>query len=240
MNIVENHAFFQKAVRWCAGLQVLTVMACAPTAGTTGTNNPSAAPPSPELAQAAIDSSALDRPLHIVYAWSYKDESMRFSGKGSLRAESPYRARTDLFGPRGETLMRSVVTGDHLQTLPPNMPSGLLPPVALTWAALGVLYKPAGAVLELTRQNGDTLTIGYAAGEERWRFKLVAWRVRYAEWNGPGQSRRTIEAKGISKFGLPAESVYRDWAAFRELNTTLEQVNETSPFPPDTWSLDGP
>jgi hypothetical protein len=39
---------------------------------------------------------------------------------------------------------------------------------------------------------------------------------------------------------MPAESVYRDWAAFRELNTTLEQVNESSAFPPDTWTLDGP
>ena len=228
-----------KLVSWSLVLPVMTLLACAP-ATTADTGTQAATPPSPELAQAAIDSSALKRPVHIVYAWSYKDESMRFSGKGSLRAESPYRARTDLFGPRGETLMRSVVIGDQLQTLPPNMPQGLLPPVALTWAALGVLYKPEGAVLELTRQNGDTLTIGYAAGEERWRFKLVDWRVRYAEWNGPGQSRRTIEAKGTANFGLPAESIYRDWAAFRELNTTLEQVNESSAFPPATWSLDGP
>lgn len=199
-----------------------------------------AGPPSPELAQAAVDSSRLDRPIHLTYTWSYKDESMSFSGRGSVRAEPPYRARTDLFGPRGETLMRSVVIGDQLATVPPNMPQGLIPPVSLTWAMLGVLREPAGATLELTHQSGDTLHLGYARGDERWRYRLVGGRVRYAEWNGPNASRRTIELRGESKFGMPSEAVYRDWAAFRELKTTLDQINESSSFAPDTWSLDGP
>ncbi|MGQ0561654.1 MAG: hypothetical protein ACT443_07255 [Gemmatimonadota bacterium] len=198
-----------------------------------------AQPVLPELAQVAVDSSAPRRPLHIVYMWSYQDESMRFSGRGALRVEPPYKARTDLFGPRDETLMRSVVIGDQLETLPPNLPEGLLPPVSLSWATIGVLRPPAGAALELTRVNGDTLTIGYARGEEHWRFRLVNGRVRYAEWNGPGASRRTVEARGNAAFGLPAEVVYRDWAAFRELKTTLEEVNEASSFPPDTWVITG-
>ena len=165
---------------------------------------------------------------------------MRFSGRGALRIEAPYRARTDLFGPRGESLMRTIVIGDDLEMRPPNMPQGLLPPVSLTWATVGVLRPPPGAVLELTRMNGDTLTIGYAQGSERWRFKLVNWRVRYAEWNGAGASRRTVESRGNAAFGLANEAIYRDWAAFRELKTTLETVNESSPFAPDTWLIDGP
>ena len=165
---------------------------------------------------------------------------MRFSGQGALRFAAPYHARTDLFGPRGETLMRTVLIGDQLEMRPPNMPQGLLPPVALSWATVGVLRPPAGATLELTRMNGDTLTIGYVQGAERWRFKLVNWRVRYAEWNGPGASRRTIESRGNAEFGLATEAIYRDWAAFRELKTTLVKVNESSPFPPDTWLIDGP
>jgi hypothetical protein len=136
--------------------------------------------------------------------------------------------------------MRSVLTGDQLQTVPPNLPQGLIPPASLAWAMLGVLRAPEGATLEQTTRNGDTLTIAYARGDERWRFKLVGGRVRHAEWNGPGASRRTIESKGHANFGMPAEAVYRDWAAFRELKTTLERINETSAFPPDTWTLDGP
>lgn len=198
-----------------------------------------AQPPSPQLAQAAIDSSAPTRPLRIVFAWSFQEESMRFSGKGALRLEPPNKARTDLFGPRGETLLRSVVIGDQMQ-IPAGVPQNLLPPVSLMWGTVGVLRQPPGSVLELTRSNGDTLTVGYGRGEEHWRYKLVAGRVRLAEWNGPGAGRRTLDLKGSADFGLASEVVYRDWAAFRELKLTLEQVNESSPFPPDTWIIDGP
>ncbi|MGQ0814729.1 MAG: hypothetical protein ACT4O1_09730 [Gemmatimonadota bacterium] len=136
--------------------------------------------------------------------------------------------------------MRSVVIGDSMAMRPPGLPPGLLPPVSLSWATLGVLRQPPGSVLELTRLNGDTLTVGYVRAQERWRFRLVNWRVRHAEWNGPGASRRTVEARGQGDFGLAAEATYRDWAAFRELKTTLEQVNESSAFPFDTWILDSP
>lgn len=163
---------------------------------------------------------------------------MRFNGRGALRAEPPYRARTDLFGPRGETLMRSVVIGDEM-FMPPGLPEGLMPPVSLGWATMGVLRPPVGAKLELTRSNGDTLTIGYGKDNEHWRYRVVSGRIQYAEWVGAGSSKRSIELKGTSSHGLPKEAVYRDWAAFRELVTTVEEVNESAPFPPDTWDING-
>ena len=98
-----------------------------------------------------------------------------------------------------------------------------------------MLRPPEGATLELTRQSGDTLTIGYVRGEEHWRFRAVAGKLQYAEWNGPDSGRRTVELRGVGAFGLPAVAVYRDWRAFRELTLTLEQVNEAAPFSPDTW-----
>ncbi len=190
----------------------------------------------PQLAQQVIDSTAPRRPLRVVFSWSYKDESMRFSGRGALRVEPPYKARTDLFGPRGETLMRSVVIADTLQ-VPPGVPEGLLPPVSLGWATMGVLRPEPGARLELTAVNGDTLTIGYVRDNEHWRYRLIGGRMRYAEWQGPGASKRSIELRGSSSNGLPAEAVYRDWAAFRELTTTVEEVNESASFPPETWDI---
>jgi hypothetical protein len=161
---------------------------------------------------------------------------MRFSGQGALRVEPPYRARTDLFGPRGETVLRSVVIGDDMY-IPPGVPKDLLPPVSLMWGTIGVLRPAPGAELELTHQTGDTLTIGYGKGEEHWRYRLVDGYVRYVEWNGPGAGRRTIEVRGSAAFHLGSEAVYRDWAAFRELKLNLEQVNESSSFPPDTWDI---
>lgn len=171
-----------------------------------------------------------------MFSWAYKDETMRFNGKGALRVEPPYRARTDLFGPRGETLMRSVVIGDSLY-VPPGVPEGLVPPASLGWAAMGVLRPEPGAKLEMTARSGDTLTIGYGRGAEHWRYRLVNGRMQYAEWVGSGQSKRSIELRGTSSHNLPAEAVYRDWAAFRELTTTVEEVHESASFPPDTWDI---
>jgi hypothetical protein len=122
-------------------------------------------------------------------------------------------------------------------SIPPGVPQDLLPPVSLMWGTIGVLRPAPGAELELTRQTGDTLVIGYGRGEEHWRYKLVAGRVRHVEWNGPGSGRRTVEMRGAAAYRLASEAVYRDWAAFRELKLTLEQVNESSSFPPETWDI---
>jgi hypothetical protein len=213
----------------------LTLASCGGAAATQ-TQAPAQAPPSLQIAQQVIDSSAPSSPLRVIFSWSYKDESMHFSGRGALRVQAPYKARTDLFGPRGETLMRSVVIGDQI-FVPPGLPEGLMPPVSLGWAEMGTLRKPEGAQLELTRSNGDTLTIGYVRGDEHWRFRLVGGRMRYAEWTGPGQGKRTVELTGTSSHGLPAQAIYRDWAAFRELITKVEEVHESAAFPPDTWDI---
>jgi hypothetical protein len=194
-------------------------------------------PPQSQLAQQLIDSTALRRPLHIVFAWNFTEEAARFSGRGATRVEPPYRARLDLFGPRGETYLAAAAVGDELR-LPPNMAAGLravVPPVALLWTALGMLRAPEGATLELTQQRGDTLFVGYGRGDEHWRFRAVRFRLQYAEWNGPNAGRRTVELRGTGAHNLPAVAVYRDWAAFRELTLTLEEANEATPFPPEIW-----
>jgi hypothetical protein len=198
---------------------------------------PSQIPPNPQLAQTLIDSTALRRPLHIVFAWNFTEENARFSGQGSTRVQPPYHARLDLFGPRGETYLAAAAVGDSLR-LPPNLPEGMrsvVPPVALLWSALGVLRAPEGAQLDLTYQSGDTTVIGYARGSDRWRFRSVRGRLQYAEWNGPNAGRRTVELRGSAAHNLPAVAVYRDWAAFRELTLTLERANEAAAFPPETW-----
>ena len=194
-------------------------------------------PPQPQLARQLVDSTALRRPLHIVFSWTFTEENARFSGKGATRVEPPYRARLDLFGPRGETYLAAAAVGDSLR-LPPNLASGvrnIIPPVALLWTALGVLRAPEGATLSATTVRGDTMLVGYTRGEERWSFRAVRGRLQYAEWNGPNSGRRTVELRGTGALDLPAVAVYRDWAAFRELTLTLDQANEAASFPADIW-----
>lgn len=195
---------------------------------------PQTQPPSAQLAQSLADSTAVERSLHLIFSWTFTEQSARFTGKGSTRVEPPYKARLDLFGPRGETYLAAAAVGDELR-LPPGAPANLIPPVALLWSALGVFRAPAGATLELTHQAGDTLLVGYALANERWRFRSIRGRLQYVEWNGPNAGRRTVELRGTAAHELPAVAVYRDWAAFRELTLTLDQVNEVTSFSPDIW-----
>jgi hypothetical protein len=204
----------------------------------TGRTLPEAqSPPDPRIAQAVIDSTAIRQALHLVFSWNFTEENARFSGRGSTRVQRPYHARLDLFGPRGETYLAAAAVGDELR-LPPTLPPAMktvVPPVALLWSALGVVRAPAGATLDLTAQSGDTTVIGYVRENERWRFRVVRGRLQYAEWNGPGAGKRTVELRGSAANSLPGVAVYRDWQAFRELTLTLEQVNEAAEFPPETW-----
>lgn len=190
-------------------------------------------PPIPQLAQNLVDSTAIRRPLHLIFSWTFTEQSARFTGKGSTRVEPQYKARLDLFGPRGETYLAAAAIGDELR-LPPGAPANLIPPVGLLWSAMGVFRPPPGATLESTHQTGDTLTLGYSLANERWRFRSIRGRLQYVEWNGPG-GLREVKLEGEMRHGLPKIAVYRDHTAFRELSLTLDQVNEAAPFPPDIW-----
>ena len=194
-------------------------------------------PLQPQLAQQLIEATTPRAPIHAVFAWSLTAENnARFSGRGSLRMAPHYMARQDLFGPRGETLLASAVVGDEVR-FPPNVADfvrEMMPPVALSWAVAGVLRPPAAATLELTSQSGDTVTLGYARGDEHWRFRAVQNQLEYAEWTG-ANGRHTVTLTGPRNSGLPQVAVYRDLRAFRELTLTLEKVNEAAPFPADIW-----
>ena len=215
---------------------LLLLTGCAPAA----VQAPADGPPQPQLAQQLVDSSALERPLRLVFSWNYTEENARFSGRGATRVEPPYKARLDLFGPRGETYLSAAAVDDELR-LPAGMAPGLramVPPIALLWTALSVLRAPEGATLASTQHRGDTLIVAYTRDQERWSFRAVGGRLQYAEWTGPQSGRKTVELRGSAAHNLPAVAVYRDWPAFRELTLTLDQVNEVASFPEDTWHPD--
>jgi hypothetical protein len=201
-----------------------------------GSARPAGGPPQPELEADALRATTPARPVELVFAWNLEESDARFSGKGSTRLEPPGRARLDLFGPRGETYLSAVMIDMDLQ-MPPGVQDAPLPPAALLWAALGIFRPPVGAQLAATSRDGATMQLDYARDDERWTFRFEEGALRYAEWVGPRDGKRTVELDGRAEQGLPRTALYRDWPAFRSLKLTLEQVHETDGFPADIWAI---
>lgn len=193
----------------------------------------SAGPPQPDLAAAAMAATAPRRAVQATFAWQLQDKSARFNGRGVVRMEAPYRARIDLFGPRGETVLSAAAVGDDLR-LPPGAKADRLPPVPLLWSALGVLRPPAGATLTGTRVDSAGETLDYTENGDHWRFEIEHGRLTRATWDPHGGGRHSVRIEAGRP--LPAKADYRDWIAFRELVLTLEHVKNVAGFPAQIWS----
>lgn len=217
-------------MRSIRSLGILLLAACA---GTAPPATPSTIQPGVE--EWAVNTTRPDDRLRLVFDWSLQEEQARFSGEGVARIDSGYRARLDLFGPRGETYLSAALVDDDLR-LPPGAATNVLPPPALLWSVLGVVRPPQGAELIGAEGDSSSARIAYRAGDERWIFELRNSMLVRAEWTGPSQGRQTVEIRERGQRNLPSRVVYRDWRAFRELTLSLNQVNDAEPFPPETWT----
>jgi hypothetical protein len=168
----------------------------------------------------------------VIFDWRVLDGDARFAGQGVARIEGPYRARLDLFGPRGEGYLSAALVYEELRL--PGPPDAVVPPPAMIWAALGVVRPPEAAVLQGTRQRGTTVELVYGTAEGRVRYTLEAGRLRAAEWRRAG-GRMVVDLAGDAH-GLPGEATYRDWASNTELHLELETVEEVEPYPPEIWT----
>jgi hypothetical protein len=178
-----------------------------------------------------------DRRAHIVFDWNMTDRDARFSGRGVLRLDAGYRARVDLFGPRGETLAAAIVEDGRMRVVPAGA-EALLPPPALLWTALGVFRRPVDAPLTGTSVTPDGVMMEYAQDRTLWRFRFRDDRLHAAEWTD-GSGRRTVELSGHAGLGVPQQASYRDWTEFRELTLRVTEVEERAAFEPDVWILPG-
>src|SRR5690625_3551055 len=166
-------------------------LACAPVHGQApGPLTGSGAEQAREDVARLVRATAPDRPLWIVFDWTAQEREGRFSGQGVARAQEPYNARLDLFGPRGESYLAAAVVESELR-LPPNLAPEAVPPVPVIWAVLGVFLPPSGADLVGSTTNGDGQRLEFARGDESWRFDFVDDRMRAVEWRAGRGERRT-------------------------------------------------
>jgi hypothetical protein len=194
-------------------------------------------PPDPAAEARAVAATAPQQPTQITFDWNMTDRDARFNGRGVLRVDQGYRARVDLFGPRGETLAAAVVEGEHMRILPPGA-EALLPPPALLWSALGVFRVPADVPLTSTTPADAGFDLRYDGGDVRWTFRFEGEALRSTEWTH-GRARRTVVLTGMSQFGLPRQAVFRDWTEFRELTLRVTDVEQRTAFDRDVWTLPG-
>ncbi len=192
----------------------------------------------PELEVEVVRATAPEAPLHILFDWTAREPDARFTGRGVARVEPPYRARLDLFGPRGEGYLSAAVVDGDLR-MPRNVAPNAVPPAPLLWSVLGVVLPPDRATLVGASRDGDETRLDFEREGERWMFLLKAGRLRRTEWNARGR-RYTVELEGTGPHGLPRKAVYRDWAAFTELTLELDEVERVEPFAPEIWTPDAP
>lgn len=218
----------------CAVLALLSLIGCASAAP-----EPDRRVIQPGVEERVVAETAPARSRRTVFDWTFRDRDARFTGKGVARTEPAYRGRLDLFGPRGEGYLQAVLIGDSLR-LPSGVAAAPLPPPALLWSTLGVVRPPRGVELVHATAGDDRTELVYSAGDERWRYVLSGGRLQLAEHDRPKLGRETVELEYKEGLAVPARSVYRDWAAFRELVLTVDEVNDVDTFPPETWTLGGP
>jgi hypothetical protein len=177
--------------------------------------------------------SAPVSPRQVNFRWELDEAGARFSGRGVARYEAPRRSRLDLFGPRGETYLSAALVDGEPRVPPALMARFALPSPALLWGAVGVIEPPAGArLLEATARGAET-TLRYQAGEDVLEFRAEGGRlqsVRRRRGSAVAESiDLTYDDRGLSR------AQYRDWAAYRTLNLTIESSTDVEQFPEDTW-----
>lgn len=211
--------------------------ACTPPAAAGGSSSPvpvdSAPRPDPlaiaaDLRRATVPTS----PRQVTFGWDLDEAGARFRGRGVARYAAPERFRLDLFGPRGETYLAAALVDGEARVPPALTERFRLPSPALLWATVGVVAPPAEARLLDATEGAETVV----------RYQLGADVLEYRARGGRLQSVRRRSGGGVAESidltwngGGLARAQYRDWAAFRNLNLTVESSNDVASFPEDTW-----
>ncbi|MGH7530049.1 MAG: hypothetical protein ACREMN_06670 [Gemmatimonadales bacterium] len=104
-------------------------------------------------------------PTLIRFRWSYQDERVRYTGRGSARIAPPDSLRFDYVGPLGFGSGAAVLIADSVAWADPEQNfRSLVPAIPMLWAALGIVQPPAPDAAVFTATDSA------AAGRRIWRF----------------------------------------------------------------------
>lgn len=234
-----------KVSGWMMTMLVGALAACGPAAVSgppsagpepvPGTPQP-AAPSMEEMRRAADElrrATVPAAPVQVNFGWALDEAGARFQGRGVARYEAPRRFRLDLFGPRGETYLAAALVDGELRAPPALLERFELPSPALLWAAVGVIDPPADArLLESATRGGET-TLRYQAGEDVLEYRVEGGRLQSVRRRRGSAVAESIDLT-YNQTGI-ARAQYRDWAAYRTLNLTIESSTHAEQFPDETW-----
>ncbi|MEJ2540314.1 MAG: hypothetical protein P8188_10125 [Gemmatimonadota bacterium] len=182
------------------------------------------------------DRTVLEQPTRIFFDWTLTEEGIRVRGRGVARVQPPDRARLDLFLSNGEAVAGAILIGDEL-TLPVSLPSDILPPPELLWGTVGMIRL--GSTTEVVQggelEDGATLLQTRLPTQEGVLYRVRDGQVRMIEQTtGDGTVVKRLAA-AYDGAAIPAEAVYRDLTAFRELTLTRDRVEHVEGFAPHIW-----
>jgi hypothetical protein len=172
-------------------------------------------------------------PRQVNFGWVLDEAGARFQGRGVARFEAPRRFRLDLFGPRGETYLAAALVDGEPRVPPALLERFRLPSPALLWAAVGVIAPPDDAVLLEATARGNETTLRYRLGEDVLEYREEGGRLQSVRRRSGGAVAESIDLT-YNDTG-PARAQYRDWAAYRTLNLTIESSTDVQQFSEDTW-----
>lgn len=205
------------------------------------------APASRDSAVAWTRATLPPRATVIRFRWRYRDERVRYAGRGSARIAPPDSLRFDYAGPFGLGSGAAVVIGDTVAWADPakNFRS-LVPAIPMLWASLGMVRPPgdSAAVFGLAQtaggarravwrfvQGGGADTLDYVATESE---GATAEPALEAEWRRNGavvaRSRTQFDARA-----RPASARVDFPEASARFELTVVGVDTAAVIPPALW-----
>ncbi|HST63467.1 MAG TPA: hypothetical protein VLK84_32450 [Longimicrobium sp.] len=238
-----------KFVRWMTVTAAWALAACAPAAtsqtpapgpvpaaGQPATGQPAGADPA-ALAASAARATVPASPRQVNFQWELDEAGARFRGRGVGRMVAPSRFRLDLFGPRGETYLAAALVDGEARVPPALIERFRLPSPALLWATVGIIAPPADARLLSAAPDGAVTVLRYQLGDDVLEYRTRDGRLQTVRRSARGGTAESIDLE-YDATGL-ASARYRDWAAYRTLNLTLESATDVPSFPESTWTPPG-